>query len=60
MQNLTKKQIADSEQLCRDRINGRLLTLDGLRFFCEAYHFDPEAIGQHFLEVLGQMNSEHI
>lgn len=56
MQKLTKKQIADYEQLCRDRINGRLLTPDGLRFICEACHFDPEAIGQHFLEVLGQIN----
>ena len=25
MQKLTKKQIADYEQLCRDRTNGRLL-----------------------------------
>lgn len=29
---LTQKQIADYEQLCRDRNNGRLLTPDGLRF----------------------------
>lgn len=59
MRNLTKKQIADYEPLCQDRIHGRLLTTDGLRFICEAYHFDPEAIGQRFLEVLGHMNSEH-
>ena len=52
---LTQKQIDDYEQLCRDRNNGRLLTPDGLRFICEANNYDPEAIGRHFLEVLGQM-----
>lgn len=49
------KQIADYEQLCRDRNNGRLLTPDGLRFICEANNYDPEAIGRHFLEVLAKM-----
>ena len=52
---LTQKQIADYEQLCRDRNNGRLLTPDGLRFICEANNYEPEAIGRHFLEVLGRM-----
>lgn len=52
---LTQKQIADYEQLCRDRDSGRLLTPDGLRFICAAYNYDPEAIGQHFLEQLADM-----
>lgn len=52
---LTQKQIADYEQLCRDRNNGRLLTPDGLRFICEANNYDPETIGRHFLEVLAKM-----
>ncbi|MBE6945575.1 MAG: cytochrome C [Ruminococcaceae bacterium] len=51
---LTQKQIADYEQLCRDRNNGRLLTPDGLRFICEANNYDPEAIGLHFLEMLAK------
>ena len=55
---LNKKQMADYEQLCRDRNNGRLLTPDGLRLICEANNYDPEAIGRHFLEVLGQMKME--
>jgi hypothetical protein len=49
---ITKKQLADYEQLCKDRNNGRILTPDGLRFICEAYEYDPEKIGKHFLEVL--------
>ena len=52
---LTQKQIADYEQLCYDRNNGRILTPDGLRFICEANNYDPEAIGRHFLEVLAKM-----
>lgn len=58
MQKMTKKQIEDYEQLCRDRNNGRLLTPDGLRFICEANNYDPESIGRHFLETLARINSE--
>lgn len=49
---LTQKQIADYEQLCHDRNNGRLLTPDGLRLICAANNYDAEAIGRHFLELL--------
>ena len=52
MQKLTKKQIEDYEQLCRDRNSGRLLTPDGLRFIFEAHNYEPEASGRHFLELL--------
>lgn len=52
MPPITKKQLEDYEQLCRDRNNGRLLTSDRLRFICEAYQYDAEKIGQHFLTVL--------
>lgn len=55
---LTQKQIADYKQLCRDRDSGRLLTPNGLRFICEAYHYDPEAIGRHFLEVLERLKTQ--
>jgi len=55
MPTITKKQLEDYEQLCRDRNNGRLLTPDGLRFICEANNYDPEAIGRHLLEVLAKM-----
>ena len=55
---LTQQQIADYEQLCRDRNTGRLLTPDGLRFICEANGYDPEAIGRHFLEVLAKMGQQ--
>ncbi len=49
---LTKKQLADYEQLCRDRNSGRVLTPDGLRLICAACNYDAEVIGKHFLELL--------
>ena len=52
MPTITKKQLAEYEQLKRDRDNGRLLTSDGLRFICEANGYDQEKIGNHFQEVL--------
>lgn len=52
MPTITKKQLADYEQLCKDRNSGRILTPDGLRFICEAYDYDVEKIGKHFLETL--------
>lgn len=52
---LTQKQIADYEQFCHDRDNGRLLTPDGLRMICSAYKYDPVAIGRHFLEMLAKL-----
>ena len=58
MATITKKQLEDYEQMCRNRNNGRLLTPDGLRFICEANNYDPEAIGRHFLETLARINSE--
>ena len=59
MEKLSKKEIEDYRQLCRDRMSGRILTPDGLRFICEANHYDPEAIGKQMLEVLARFqNSE--
>lgn len=58
MPTITKKELEDYEQLCRDRNSGRLLTPDGLRFICEAHNYDPEAIGRHFLELLPDHHPE--
>ena len=54
---LTKKQIEDYEQLCHDRNRGRILTPAGLSLICEAYNYDAEAIGKHFLEILGRFQN---
>lgn len=52
MPTITKRQLADYEQLCKERREGRILTPAGLRFICETYAYNAEEIGKHFLEVL--------
>lgn len=59
MAQLTKKQLADYEQFCRDRNNVRILTPDGLRFICESYNYDAEKIGKHMLELLPKISSDN-
>lgn len=52
MPTISKKELEDYQQLCKDRNNGRILTPDGLKLICEAYNNNPEAIGKHMLETL--------
>lgn len=52
MPTITKKELEEYRQMCYDKNNGRILTPDGLRFICEAYKNDSEAIGKHLLEML--------
>jgi hypothetical protein len=53
----TKKEREDYDKLCIERIHGHLLNLDGIRFICESYNYDPEKIGKHFLELLPYYDS---
>ena len=57
MPKITKKEYDDYQQLCKDRNNGRILTPDGLRFICESYKNDPEAIGKHMLETMARFQT---
>lgn len=57
---ITKKQLEEYEQFCRDRDNGRLLAPDGLRFICEVSNLDPEIIGMHILEIYGKFKVEKL
>lgn len=52
MKQLTEKEYQDFQRYKKDKLHGRILTPDGLRFICEANNFDTEAIGRHFLELL--------
>ena len=60
MPTISKKQYDDYKQLCKERDEGRILTPDGLRFICEAYNYDPEAIGKHMLEALVKERAQTI
>ncbi|WP_281672427.1 GNAT family N-acetyltransferase [Pseudoramibacter alactolyticus] len=52
MKQITNKEYDEFRKYKRDRLNGRILTPDGLRFLIEAYGYDAEKIGRHFLEML--------
>ena len=57
---LAKEQLKEFQEYQENKNSGRILTPDGLRFVCEGLENDPEAIGRHFLEVLGKFRSEGI
>ena len=52
MKQITNKEYDEFRKYKRDRLNGRILTPDGLRVLIEAYGYDAEKIGRHFLEML--------
>lgn len=58
--SMTKQQVGDYAKLCWARDNGQLLTPDGLRFICEAYQLNSEAIGKHMLEMYAKFKGEKI
>lgn len=55
MPTISKKELQDYKQLCRDREDGKILTPDGLKLICSALKYDPEEIGKHFLETMARI-----
>ncbi len=52
MKQITNADYVEYMSLKEAKRDGRLLTPDTLRFICEACHYDPLKIGQHFLDLL--------
>ena len=52
MKSIRNKEYEEFQKYKSDKLNGRILTLDGLRFIIEANKYDAKKIGQHFLEML--------
>lgn len=55
MVTITKKELEDYRQLCKDRNEGKILTPDGLRFICQACNYNPEEIGKTMLENMARI-----
>lgn len=55
MATITKKELEDYKQLCKDRNEGKILTPDGLRFICQACNYNQEEIGKTMLENLARI-----
>ena len=52
MKSISNKEYEGFQKYKMDKLYGRILTADGLRFFIEANEYDAQKIGQHFLEIL--------
>ena len=55
MATITKKELDDYRQLCKDRNDGKILTPDGRRFICQACNYNPEEIGKTMLENMARI-----
>ena len=55
MKQIPNKEYEEFLRFKSDKLNGRILTPDGLRFIIEANGYDAQKIGRHFLEMLPQI-----
>ena len=55
MKQLSNKQYEEYQKFLEEKRKGRILTPDGIRFICAANDYNPEKIGQHFLELLPKL-----
>ena len=59
MNQIKNSEYEEFQKYLHDKNNGRILTLDGLRFICQANDYDPEKISKHMLEVMAcQQNQQ--
>lgn len=52
MKQISNKEYEEFQKYKSDKLNGRILAPDTLRFIIEANDYNPEKIGRHFLEML--------
>ena len=60
MKQISNKDYEAYQQYQTDKLHGRILTPDGLRFICASFDNDPEKIGIHMLEMLAKFKAEGI
>ena len=60
MKQITNKEYEAYQQYQSDRLHGRILTPDGLRFICASLDNNPEKIGKHMLDMLVKFRNERI
>lgn len=52
MKQITNKEYEEFQKYKSGKLNWRILSPDGFRFIIEAYEYDAQKIGQHFLDML--------
>ena len=58
MKQITNKEYEAYQQYQSDRMHGRVLTPDCLRFICASLGNNPEKIGKHMLDMLVKFRNE--
>ena len=58
MKQITNKEYEAYQQFQSDRLHGRILTPNGLRFICASLDNNPEKIGKHMLDMLVKFRNE--
>ena len=58
MKQITNRDYEKYKQYQTDKLNGRILTPDGLRDICAGLDNNPEKIGIHMLEMLAKLRNE--
>ncbi len=53
---ISKKEYHKLIEYKKQVVSGHILTVEGLRFICNAYNMDPEKIGLHMLETLARLD----
>ncbi len=57
MKRTTDKEYKEFLEYKADKLHGRILTPDGLRFICSANKYDPQKIGEYFLDLLPRITT---
>jgi len=57
MKQVKNLEYEEFQKYIHDKNNGRILTLNGLRFICQANDYVPEKIGKHTLELMARQQS---
>lgn len=58
MKRITDKEYIEYQDYKRAKVNGRVLTPNGLKFICQSYNNDPTEIGKHLLQILHRIEQK--
>ena len=56
MKKITDREYKGFLEYQKTLKSGLVLLPNTIRFICEAYNYNPEAIGQHFLDMLPNLS----
>ena len=58
MKQISDEEYAGFQKFQQDKINGRILTPEGLKVLCDGFERDPLTIGKYMLKMLTKFENE--